>query len=67
MALAHLLSLITSPIVLGIVYFLVLTPIGVTKRAFGWDPLRRRSEKRESYWHPYPKRQRDPRHYEKMY
>ena len=65
MALAHFLSLITSPIVLGIVYFLVLTPIGVTKRAFGWDPLHRRGRSKESYWHPYPAR--TTRHYEKMY
>lgn len=67
MALAHYLSLITTPIVLGIVYFLILTPIGVIKRSFGWDPLHRRAAKRHSYWHPYPERQRDPRHYEKMY
>ena len=67
MALAHFLSLIATPIVLGIVYFFILTPIGVIKRAFGWDPLQRRAKRRDSYWHPYPQRQRDPRHYEKMY
>jgi hypothetical protein len=41
MALAHLLSRITTPIFLGIVYFVVLTPVGWLKRLFGSRPLRR--------------------------
>src|SRR5215471_9064746 len=42
MALAKLLSLITTPIILAIIFFGVLMPIGALKRFFGWDPLRRR-------------------------
>lgn len=67
MALAHALSCITSPIILGLVFFGVLTPIGVIKRVFGWDPLYRRTTRRSSYWHAYSPRQRNPRHYEKMF
>lgn len=65
MKLAEGMSYISSRIILAIVFFLVLTPIGLIKRAMGWDPLQRRSGSRDSFWQPYPKRQRD--HFEKMY
>jgi hypothetical protein len=67
MALAEVLSYVTTRIILGLVFFLIVTPIGVIKRAFGWDPLHRRAAPGESYWKPYSERQRNPRHYEKMY
>lgn len=67
MGLAHWLSFFTTPIVLGLVYFLVLMPIGVFKRLSGWDPLRRRAASAASYWVPYNERQIDPHHFEKMY
>src|SRR5262245_25632181 len=67
MTLARCLSLFTTPIVLAAVYFLVLMPIGVAKRSLGWDPLRRRASPKTSYWDPYNARQREPRHFEKMY
>ncbi len=65
--LAEGLSFVTTRIILGIVFFLVITPIGVVKRLTGWDPLDRRSGRRSSYWKTYSERQRDPRHYEKMF
>lgn len=67
MGLAKLLSLVTTPIILAIVYFLILMPIGVVKRLFGWDPLRRRASSADSYWNPYNVRQQDPHHFEKMF
>lgn len=67
MLLAEGLSFVTTRIILGLVFFLVVTPIGLVKRLTGWDPLGRRSPRSESYWKPYPDRQRDPRHYEKMF
>jgi hypothetical protein len=67
MALAKLLSLFTTPIVLAIVFFGIFMPVGAIKRLFGWDPLRRRASPATSYWNPYNARQRDPRHFEKMY
>jgi hypothetical protein len=67
MLLAEGLSYVTTRIILGIVFFLVITPIGVIKRLLGWDPLSRRAAPGATYWRDYSERQRDPRHYEKMY
>jgi hypothetical protein len=67
MALAKWLSLITTPIILGIIFFLVVMPIGRIKRLFGWDPLRRRAPSAVSYWVSYSARQKDTHHFEKMY
>lgn len=42
---------VLSHVILALVYFLVLTPIGLLMRAFGRDPLQRRFEPdRDSYW-----------------
>ena len=67
MALAEVLSFVSTRIILAFVYFVIVTPIGFVKRLFGWDPLNRRAPKSESYWRPYSERQRDSRHYEKMF
>jgi Saxitoxin biosynthesis operon protein SxtJ len=67
MGLAEVLSFVTTRIILAFVFFVIVTPIGVIKRFFGWDPLHRRAAKGDSYWKPYSERQRDPRHYEKMF
>ena len=67
MALAEALSFVSTRVILAIVFFLVVTPIGFIKRMFGWDPLHRRGEPRASYWLPYSERQHDPRHFEKMF
>ncbi len=40
MGFAHALSKITTPIFMGIVYFLVITPIAAIRRAVGGNPLR---------------------------
>lgn len=65
MKLAEVLAFVSSRIILAIIYFLVLTPIGLVKRAMGWDPLHRRAASSDSYWLPYPSRHR--RHYERMF
>jgi hypothetical protein len=67
MGLAEVLSFVSTRIILAFVFFLVVTPIGFVKRSFGWDPLHRRATPNDSYWKPYSERQRDPRHYEKMF
>ena len=56
-----------TSVILAIVYFGVVTPIGWIRKAVGGDPLRRRAAPAGSYWFPYSDRQRDPRHYEKMF
>lgn len=46
-----LLHRIVSPIVLGIMFFLVITPMGLLMRALGKDPLRLRFDRAGStYW-----------------
>jgi hypothetical protein len=67
MALAEVLSFISTRIILAFVFFVIVTPIGFVKRLTGWDPLHRRAAAAESYWRPYSERQRNPRHYEKMF
>lgn len=67
MFLAEILGFVSTRIILALVFFLIITPIGVIKRVFGWDPLGRRAAPAESYWRPYPERQRNTRHYEKMF
>ncbi len=67
MLLAEGLSYVTTRVILALVFFLMVTPIGFVKRLSGWDPLSRRSASSESYWRRYSERQRDRRHYEKMY
>jgi len=67
MGLAEGLSKVVTALVLFLVFYLVVTPIGVIKRLMGWDPLGRRAPDVDSYWVPYSGRQHDPRHFEKMY
>lgn len=46
-----LLHKIVSPVVLGIMFFLVITPIGLFLRARGKDPLRLKPNRQsKSYW-----------------
>lgn len=52
---AHLISKVTTPIVMGLMYFLVITPVGLLRRAFGANSLRH-TAKEESYWAPVPPR-----------
>jgi hypothetical protein len=39
MGLAHLMSKVTTPIFMAVVYFLVITPIGIVMRLTGKNPL----------------------------
>ena len=45
-----LLGKIISPIIMGIIFFLVVTPIGLTMRIFGKDVLNLKYNKNKSYW-----------------
>src|SRR5690606_3918217 len=49
MALARLLSRITTPVILALLYFGVITPTGLVVRAFGKSPLARRLNG-DTYW-----------------
>jgi thiol:disulfide interchange protein len=68
MAFAEALSFVSVRVVLGLLFYLVFTPLGAWRRWRGWDPLNRRtSAGRTSFWHPYSPRQADPKHYERMF
>ncbi len=45
-----LLGMVVSPIVLGIMFFVLFTPIGLLMRLFGRDELRLKLKPRVSYW-----------------
>ncbi len=42
MRIGLLISKITTPIIMGIVFFAVFVPVGVVMRIFGWDPMARK-------------------------
>ena len=45
-----ILSLIISPLILGIIFFGLITPIALLMRLFGRDELRLRLANKSSYW-----------------
>ena len=58
MALAHAISKVTTPIFMGLVYFVVIMPAGVVMRLFGRNPLRHRAIQ-DSYWASHTNSPRD--------
>lgn len=67
MGLASVLSWVNTRILLVLIYYLLVTPIGLCMRLFGSDPLRRRLEKdKPSYWLPGKPRPQ-PADYEKQF
>ncbi len=49
MAAAHAISRVTTPIVMGVMYLLVLSPAGALRRGFGGNPLVH-AEQDHGYW-----------------
>lgn len=45
-----LMGMVVSPIVLGVIFFCVLTPVAVVSRLFGRDELRLKRKAVQSYW-----------------
>jgi hypothetical protein len=56
MAIAWLLGKIISPLVLGLIYYGVFTPIGLALRLTGHDKLNLKKPAGSSYWHHIPER-----------
>ncbi|NQY99023.1 MAG: hypothetical protein HRT82_17865, partial [Henriciella sp.] len=50
MGLGYLIGRIVSPIVLGVIFFILMTPIGVVQRLFGRDELRLKPQNTNSHW-----------------
>jgi hypothetical protein len=53
MGLAHAISKVTTPIVMGIMYLLVLTPVGILRCRLGSNPLVH-APTNDSYWQSRP-------------
>jgi len=53
MGFAFAISKVTTPIVMGITYFIVLAPIGLLMRLFGKNPIMRHPQD-GSFWVPRP-------------
>ena len=67
MGMAEAMGYVMTRVILALVFFLIVTPIGLLRRLTGGDPLGRRAARTESYWKPYTERRSDVKHYEKMY
>jgi hypothetical protein len=62
--LAWPIGFVVSHVLLAVVYYLVVTPIGLVMRALGHDPMRRRFDPQAAtYWLERDGEARDPRHY----
>ena len=55
MGLAHAISKVTTPIFMAIVYFVVMTPIGLLRRAIAGSALEHGDDATQTYW-----KDRDP-------
>ena len=61
MKLGEVIGNVTTPVLLSVVYYIVLTPVGLLRRATA-----SRSTKRESYWNPHS-RQTPPSRMERQF
>ena len=50
MRLGILLGIVISPLILGVIYYLLFTPYGLIMKIFGRDELNIRFYKKNSYW-----------------
>lgn len=53
MTCAHAMSLVTTPVVMAVMYFALLTPVGLMRRWFGHNPIEHRPSA-GSYWKTRP-------------
>jgi hypothetical protein len=67
MKLAAALGYINSRIILSVMYYGVLTPLGFILRTAGRDPLHRRAAAQPSYWIPRPRTRQDRDQFERLF
>ena len=67
MKFAHVLGWINSRILLGAMFYLVMTPIGWIVRLTGGDPLNRRKASQKSYWIPRDVTRPAPEQFERLF
>ena len=62
--LAWPIGFVVSHVILALVYYLVITPIGLAMRVFGYDPMKKRFDpSAESYWVARSATATDPKRY----
>ena len=62
-----LLGSLVNPIVLGIVFFVVITPVGVLMRIFGRDELQLRVAERDTHWNVRDETLRDDESFRRQF
>ena len=67
MKVAEILNAVVSPVILGIVFFGVIMPMGIFRRLLGKDEFFRNVRKQSTSWEPYASRQQRTDHFKKMY
>jgi hypothetical protein len=60
------LGYVNARVLLSIIFFLILTPLGLVWRLTGKDPLARR-RRNWTGWTTYPARYKDGKHFDRMY
>ena len=68
MAFSIILGFFMSRVILTVLFYLVLTPIGILMKLLGKDILNQKIEKNKvSYWHARDKKPKDAKSYENQY
>jgi hypothetical protein len=67
MRLAHALGWINSRILLALIFYLVITPMGLVQRLVGRDALRRRGSGSASYWIPRTEPKQSKEQFERLF
>ena len=67
MFLGFLLGLVVSPIVLGAIFFLIFTPIGLFMKIIGRDELRVKKLSLQSYWRKKDTNKSGSNHFENQF
>lgn len=61
------LSRVINPLILGVMYFVFITPLAIILRLFGRDELRLRNEKNSSKWIVRVEQKIDPQSFKNQY
>lgn len=68
MSVAFVLGFVVSHVILGLFYFLIITPIGLAARVLGKDFLRLKLDRAaKSYWLPREAKVKSPTDYERQF
>jgi hypothetical protein len=67
MKFARVLGWIQIHLLLGLLFYLVITPLGWMLRLFGHDPLAKKRRQADSYWEPHESSSSGPTRYRKQY